>query len=301
MKISVVIPVHDDAAGLAACLASIFGPPEPELPPDETLQVVVVDDGSGDHPERVTEGYPVQLVRVERCRGAAHARNLGVRHARGEMVLFTDADCVVMADWARRFAAALEQAHRRDASAVALSGRVDSAGGWIEKGHAYAGYAYVQGGPERPTDCFNTACAAIYKDTFLQLGGFTEELTAHEDHDFGLRLTESGLRTLFAPQVEVFHHHGIHSWRQMLRKHYRWGLAAGLKIERWHPRRLGRMLALLRQPLIHFLLIVPMALLGTLKIVRHLLPIDPRVVIYLPAILISKLAFRWGCFRQRNA
>ncbi len=299
MTISVVIPVHDDAEHLAVCLGSIFA--KASTPTDEPLQVVVVDDGSGDRPEEVAERYPVELVRLNRCRGAAHARNVGVRHARGEVVLFTDADCEVMADWAPRFSDALRRAHAENPAVVALSGKVDSAAGWVEKGHAYAGYAYVQGGAERPTECFNTACAAIFRPTFERLEGFTEELKAHEDHDFGLRLKAGGHRTRFVPEIEVFHRHGIHSWRQMLSKHYRWGLAAGLKIERWHPQRLGRFLALLRNPLSHFLLIVPLALLTTGKIVRHLLPIDRRVLLYSPTILLSKLAFRWGCFRERNA
>jgi GT2 family glycosyltransferase/SAM-dependent methyltransferase len=298
--ISVVVPVHDEAEHLPACLDALCASLEPGIEPGGEVEVIVVDDGSIDRPEEIAGRYPARLIRTGARRGAAHARNLGVRAARGGIVLFTDADCVVAPGWAGRAAAALVRAHGEDPAVVALCGRVDSPGGWVARSHAYAGYAWVQDGPEGETACFNTACAAIYRDAFLELGGFAEELAAHEDHDLGLRLVESGRKVRFVPGVAVFHHHGIHTLRQLLAKHAAWGRAAGLEIELRHPRRLGRLLPLLRNPVSHGLLVAPLALATTARITLRLLPRDRRVVLHAPLVLLAKLAFRWQAFRHRN-
>ncbi len=302
LSITVVIPAHDEAAHLGACLDALFAGDSPAVSPEIAPEVLVIDDGSTDQPERIVARYPAaRLIRVDRRRGAAHARNLGVREARGEVVLFTDADCVVMPGWAERCGAALARARRADPAVVALAGRIDSPGGWVARSHAYAGYAWVLGGAERDTACFNTACAAISRADFLALGGFDEELAAHEDHDFGLRLAESGRRIRFVPEVAVFHHHGVHTLRQLLAKHAAWGRAAGLRIELRHPRRLGRLLPFLRHPLSHFLLVGPLALATTAQITRGLFPRDRRVALHAPLVLLAKLAFRWQAFRHRAA
>lgn len=293
LRYSVIIPVHDDAEPLRACLESLG-----ELP--EGSEILVIDDGSSDHPERVTADHPAELIRLERQSGAAAARNAGARHARGEILLFTDADCLVMAGWAEALEAALLEANRRDPRCVALGGRLDSASGYAAKSHAYAGYAYVQGGPERRTDCFNTANAAIFRQVFMDLGGFYEVLAAHEDHDFGLRLASSPHHARFVPDIEVYHDHGVETLPAMLGKHGFWGRTAGLRIEERHPGRLGRFLPWLRRGWSHGLLIVPLAVVSSAKIIAHLLAFDRRALFYAPGILLAKLAFRVNAFRFRH-
>ncbi|MEO1083716.1 MAG: methyltransferase domain-containing protein, partial [Acidobacteriota bacterium] len=260
-----------------------------------------VDDGSRDHPERVVADFSAELLRLDHQSGAATARNAGARRARGDVLLFTDADCRVMPGWARAAGEALLEAHRRDPSLVAFSGRLDSTSGYAAMSHAYAGYGYVLGGPAAETECFNTANAAILRRVFFDLGGFEESLAAHEDHDFGLRLAASTGRAGFRPDLEVYHDHGVETFRAMLKKHAYWGRIAGLRIEERHPQRLGPLLPWLRRGWVHLALIAPLALLSTLKILRHNAPHDRRVLRHAPGILAAKLAFRFEAFRHRNA
>ncbi len=101
LNISVVIPVYNGAATIEVCLTSLL---HQSVAP---LEVIVVDNGSSDGTQelvdRFAEAHPkLQLFRVtEQRRGPSAARNRGVAASRGEIVAFTDADCVADVDWLR--------------------------------------------------------------------------------------------------------------------------------------------------------------------------------------------------------
>lgn len=88
-SVSVVIPAYNRAHTIAAALRSVL---------EQTYQdfeALVVDDGSDDDLARVVETFDeprLRLIRHERNRGAAAARNSGIRAAGGEWVAFLDSD-----------------------------------------------------------------------------------------------------------------------------------------------------------------------------------------------------------------
>lgn len=87
--ISVVIPNRNGAATLERCLraalASDYG----------RFEVVVVDDGSEDASAEIIGAFPCKRVMLDRRRGVSRARNAGARAASGELLFFTDADCLL--------------------------------------------------------------------------------------------------------------------------------------------------------------------------------------------------------------
>ena len=68
--------------------------------PADRREILVVDNGSTDHTAEIVEQYPVTYLREER-RGIARARNRGIVASRGEIVAFTDADCLATTGWLR--------------------------------------------------------------------------------------------------------------------------------------------------------------------------------------------------------
>jgi glycosyltransferase involved in cell wall biosynthesis len=95
-SVSVVVPVLNAEATIGDLLASIA---RLDYPPDRR-EVIVVDNGSSDGTSAVLDGAPVRRL-FEPRRGTARARNRGIEASRGEIVAFTDADCVVTTGWLR--------------------------------------------------------------------------------------------------------------------------------------------------------------------------------------------------------
>jgi len=95
--ISVVIPTYNRAPVLRLCLDALAaqdyaGP----------WQVIVVDDGSTDETPDVMSAFPGFVYLQQENRGPAAARNRGIQEAKGEIVAFTDDDCLAPADWLSR-------------------------------------------------------------------------------------------------------------------------------------------------------------------------------------------------------
>lgn len=85
--ISVVIPTYQHATSLPKCLASIFAQTY------QPLEIIVVDDGSTDDTQEVLASYTDRITIVKQANaGSNPARNRGLQEAKGELVIFCDAD-----------------------------------------------------------------------------------------------------------------------------------------------------------------------------------------------------------------
>ncbi len=104
--VSVVVPMFDVAEYVQECLESILAQT------GVRLDVVVVDDASSDDGARVADDLAatdgrVRVVRLKSNQGLGAARNVGLAHARGELVTFADADDVVQPGAYRRMVGSL--------------------------------------------------------------------------------------------------------------------------------------------------------------------------------------------------
>lgn len=92
--LTVVIPALNSAATIRGTLSSIFL----NETCGETFEVVLVDNGSCDATVEIAKEFPVLIYHCPR-RGIGSARNLGIRMAKGDIVCFTDSDCIVEGNW----------------------------------------------------------------------------------------------------------------------------------------------------------------------------------------------------------
>ncbi len=102
--VSVVIPVLNGEGVIGSCLDALM---RVQYPPDRR-ELIVVDNGSTDRTAEVVSRYPVRALEEPR-RGPSHARNRGIEAARGEIVAFTDADCVPTKNWLRELVGGFEE------------------------------------------------------------------------------------------------------------------------------------------------------------------------------------------------
>lgn len=289
-SISVIIPVHNDKENLKKCLVSLF---DAEF---KNFEVIIVDDCSDDALKPDTEGFPCKVIPLSANSGPAYARNAGVAESTGEIVLFTDADCIVMKDWVLKAAEELIRSHEESPDIAAVCGRLKSGEGFFEMCDSYSGYGYVQNGSRRSVDYLNTACLAFFKEAFCKVGGLSEDMRISEDMEFAIKLVESGYKVIFEPSIYVFHNHGIAIFKDFMAKHKNWGKGLGLNLALKHRNRSRLLLPLLLNPVTHFLMILPIALLTTIKIVCFNIKYDKRMLAYAPFIFLSKIYFRWGIF-----
>ena len=90
--ISVVIPIRNGAEFLTRCLASL------KASTTSALEYLVVDDGSSDHSCQIAQDWGATVFRMQGKTGPAAARNLAASHAKGEVLLFLDADVRIHTD-----------------------------------------------------------------------------------------------------------------------------------------------------------------------------------------------------------
>jgi glycosyltransferase involved in cell wall biosynthesis len=101
--VSVIVPVFDDAERLALCLESL----ERQTYSKNLYQVIVVDNGSAESVKPVVAGFRQAGAVYENRPGSYAARNTGISLARGDVLAFTDADCIPSQDWIQKGVAAL--------------------------------------------------------------------------------------------------------------------------------------------------------------------------------------------------
>lgn len=243
-SVSVVIPTRDRPASVAATVGSIIG----SRYPSERYEVIVVDNGSGTDararlPEAALNGsVPVRLVREE-APGPANARNRGLAHAEGEIVVFADDDVVVDPDWLARLVHAFDRSEQVGAaSGLVVPSQLETpAQVWFE---AYFGRALgfeprlfdiAHPPPDEPLFPFTVgalgtgANMAFRRRVLRRLGGLDPALgpgtpaRSAEDIEVLLRVLLAGYRVAYEPAA-IVHHAQQPEYEQLRRRMFGYGV-----------------------------------------------------------------------------
>jgi glycosyltransferase involved in cell wall biosynthesis len=201
--VSVVIPAYNNAPEVDRLLGSIAEHCRGSTP----FEVVVVDDGSPDEAlEAVCARHPfARRLRLPENRGAAAARNAGVREARAELVVFFDADMVLLSDVIGAVRRVFEDP-AVDAVVGAVSPTPMNAGAFRRFWALVKAYSLPTG---RESSTFYPMVAAIRKRVFLAIGGFDERFkgASIEDYEISMRLRAASCRIQYHPELLVATHY----------------------------------------------------------------------------------------------
>jgi glycosyltransferase involved in cell wall biosynthesis len=211
IRVSVVIPTLNSAETLEKCLASIKnnnGQYEKEI--------IVVDAGSSDetldiakvYADKVLTGVPNRIN-----------RNKGVECAAGDIICFTDSDCIVPENWLDGLVNGLLRLNDRDKKVVGVGG------GNVPLLENHSSVELVISKVIRsPLVSFGARNIAIYQDerevshnpplnsalfkrTIEEVGGFKEEPGYPEDQDLDAKIIGKGYKLYYLPDLPVYHKH----------------------------------------------------------------------------------------------
>ncbi len=198
-RLSVILPVRDGAGFLADSLPALRASDFPA----ERWELIVVDDGSGDGSADVAARYADAVVRLDRAQGPAAARNRGVETARGDILVFIDADVSVH----QGALGGLSDIFAREPDVAAAFGAYDTsprAPGLVSQ---YRNLLHHRVHAENRGDAetFWTGCGAIRREVFAEVGGFDQSLEWLEDIELGYRVRALGHRIILRPEIQCTH------------------------------------------------------------------------------------------------
>ncbi|MFO0809713.1 MAG: glycosyltransferase [Gemmataceae bacterium] len=168
-------------------------------------ELIVVDDASTDGTARAAEEMGAEVVRLETNVGPAEARNAGAAVARGEYLVFIDADVGVKPDTLGRILQTFWDAPW--AAAVFGSYDLSPAAGNVLSQYRNLLHHFVHQTSREEAATFWAGCGAVRADVFRQVGGFDASFDrpSIEDIAFGVRLRQAGYRIRLNKAIQVTH------------------------------------------------------------------------------------------------
>ncbi|MGH7949657.1 MAG: glycosyltransferase, partial [Candidatus Binataceae bacterium] len=197
--VSVVVCAYNAERTMRACLESLRHIAYPNF------EVVIVDDGSRDRTAEIASEFPEFRLIRQPNKGLALARNVGLHAARGEIIAYTDSDCVVDPHWISIMVRAMEE------------GGFDGCGGPNyaphEEGRIQGCVAASPGAPSHVLVADDRAehlagCNMMFtKAALVKVGGFDARFsTAGDDVDMCWRLIDAGCTLGYSPAAFVWHY-----------------------------------------------------------------------------------------------
>jgi len=201
--VSVIVPVYNGERHIENCIKSLLSLNYPS----SKIEIIIVDNNSKDATYRIIREFPVIGLIEDRIQSSYAARNAGIKKSRGEILAFTDSDCVADKEW---IAKAVEQFQDEHIGCVAGEIEGYSPSNYIEEylvrrsvlshsegtlKHWYLPYA-------------QTANAVYRRKVFDAVGPFEENWVSAGDTDLTWRmLLNTGYKIKYCKESFVYHVH----------------------------------------------------------------------------------------------
>lgn len=195
--VSVIVPVRDDWR-IGLCIDAV----QAQTYPAHLIEIVVADNGSGPDFVRHLSRFGSITVVDEPMAGSYRARNAAAAVCVGEVLAFTDADCIPDAHWVERSVAAICEGADVVCGGVevfARRGRLHPIEAY-ELVHAFPQERYVRkhGGGV-------TANLVVSRRAFAVVGPFNSDLLSGADIEWGQRARTAGVHAAFVESAMVRH------------------------------------------------------------------------------------------------
>jgi len=218
MKINVILCTYNRCQILVKALTGVAGQ---MLPESDEWQVLVVDNNSSDQTHNVVrdfcQRYPGRFRYVfEAQQGLSHARNAGIREARGDVLVFVDDDVTIGPMWLQHLIAPLRSGKYAGAGGRILPEWAYPPPHWLPTKARYALAPFAvfdlgsEAGPlfEPPMGAsmaFQQRLFGTYGNFRTDLGRSGASMISNEDTEFGRRLLKAGEMLYYEPSAVVYH------------------------------------------------------------------------------------------------
>lgn len=199
--VSIIVPVYNDVEGLHLCLTAL----ESQTYPSDYYEVIVIDNNSTEDIASLAQQYSQVKLAYESQQGSYAARNKGIAIAQGDILGFTDSDCITDSHWIEEGVKALQET----LNCGLVAGKIDF---------------YFQD-PEHPTaaELYDstrflqqerfiselhfgaTANVFTYKAVFEKVGLFNDSLKSGGDQEWGNRVFKHGYTQTYAEHAKILH------------------------------------------------------------------------------------------------
>ncbi len=214
--ISIIIPAYNAEKTIGKTIEALLK----QNYPKKKYEIIIIDDGSKDNTCSVVSKYPVKMVKIKHS-GPAKARNFGAKKSKGNIIIFTDADCVPSKNWIKNM---VEPFKTPDIVGVSGTYKTSNSNKFMAK---FSGYEIEQRHEkmkkQKYIDFIGTFSAAYKKDVFAKFGGFDTKFktSSGEDPELSFRIAKAGLKMIFQPKAFVYHPHPDTLWRYLKQKYQR--------------------------------------------------------------------------------
>ena len=215
IDVSIIVPAKNEGENIRACLDMVMAQKCPYV-----FEVLVIDSGSQDDTLAIVREYRnIRLVEIEPAEfGHGKTRNLGAKLAKGEFLIYLNADAIPLD---RHWLSALVAEFAGDEQVAGVFSRHVPAEGC----HLYMARDLQSSMPENRTEksraerldffLFSTVSAAIRKDVWAAIP-FLDEIPIAEDQDWAARVMQSGYKLVYTPASTVRHSHN-YSLKELFR------------------------------------------------------------------------------------
>lgn len=199
--VSVIVPIRGPIAALRLCLKAL----SEQTFNQRLFEVLIVDNGAIGDLSALQKELPNSTVIQEPIAGCYRARNAGIDHAKGEIIAFTDADCLPQPDWIEKGVTALLKHGRK----AVVGGKVLPT---PPPGTRYSTldlfqelFAFPQELLIKQVHYSVTANLFTYRKSFIQIGKFNQDFLSGGDLEWGNRAWDSGYIPIYEADAVVKH------------------------------------------------------------------------------------------------
>ena len=201
--VSVIVPVYNGERTIGNCIKSLLSLNYPS----SKIEIIIVDNNSKDATRSVIREFPVISLVEDRIQSSYAARNTGLKKSKGEIIAFTDSDCIADKDWVLKAVECFQ-----DENVGCVAGRIEgySPSNYIEEYLVKIGYLCQDTSTLKHWfHPYAQTANAIYRREVLDaIGTFEENWVSAGDSDLTWRmLLHTHYKLTYCPDSLIYHVH----------------------------------------------------------------------------------------------